>query len=170
MTGFPNFELVPADGADLSPDEELAALGDPGEFLDTTDDVDESVLPLGRTWARNWDDPASLSGTPVVVSGVQSVIAIADLALRVRRGQHPVLDEDFGMDRPEALIGRTDDAELRAIYLRDVEETLLACHDRITAISNVLFLHDADDEIGYVDVTIEIDGEQEVTLAGVPLA
>lgn len=164
---FPDFELIPAEADELSPDEELANLTNPDDVadLDTVDDT----MPIGTNWLLD-TDTGWFGGAPLVVTGVDSVVQVAQVALRTPRGQHVIFDDEFGMDHPEALIGHVDEAERRALYMRDISETLLACHDRITGVGGFDFLHDEDDEIAFVNLTIEIDGEEETRLEGVPLS
>lgn len=165
MAEFPDFELIPADTEVLSPDDELDDLVDPAAFLDL---VEDDTVPIGTSWYRDYDNGV-LSGAPQRVVGTQSVVQIAQVALRTPRGVYPIFDDEFGMDHPDAMIGQVDDPEIRAHYERDVQETLLACHDRITAVGNITFNHDPDSEIGYLTVEVEIDREETVVIEGVPL-
>lgn len=162
---FPDFELVPPDPENLSADDELADLTDPSAFPENV--VDDTV-PIGTSWYRDYDNDV-MPGAPQIVRGTDSVVQVAQVALRTPRGRFPIFDDEFGMDVPEAMIGRVDDPEIRSHYIRDVQETLLACHDRITGIGEVTFEHDDDSEIGYLSVEIEIDRDETVTIEGVPL-
>jgi hypothetical protein len=157
---FTDFELIPA-GADALLDEEdipaTTALEDP---------------PIGRSWLIDFDETSPTYGqfTGDPAHGNDAVVMVAQVAMRSRRGWHPVFDDEFGLDDPEIMLGEPiDDTEKRAFHARDISETLLACHDRITSVGDFLFLTDADDEIVYVDLTIEIDGDDEVRLEGLPL-
>lgn len=161
---FPDFELVPSEAEDLSPDDELADLVDPGVIPDVADD---ETMPIGRSWWRDYS--TELTGFSQLTEGVQSVVMVASVALRTQRGTSIIFDDDFGMSHPESMIGQVDDPEIRSHYIRDVTETLLSCHDRITAVSNINFDYDNDEEVGYLSVDIEIDGEETATLDEVPL-
>lgn len=162
---FPDFELIPAGAEDLTADEELADLVDPTA---APEQLEDDSVPIGRTWFRDYDNEI-YSGSPQVVTGTQAVAQIAQVALRTQRGSSIIFDEDFGMDHPESMIGQVDDPEIRAHYIRDVEETLLSCHDHITAVSNVVFRHDEDEEVGYLDVEAEVNGDETILLEGIAL-
>lgn len=158
---FPAFELIPAEPAAATPDEELAELD-----IEVDDSADPA--PIGYSWQLDFDT-GQFARTPLIVRGEDAVVMVAQVALRTRRGMHPIFDDDFGMEDPDSMLGFVDEAERRATYVRDTTETLLACHERITDVSDFTFLRDADDEIAYVDLTIEIDGDDEIRLEGVPL-
>lgn len=164
MEEFPALELLPADTDVFSLDEELAELADPEDVPDF--DVEEETLPVGRTWFIDLETGTG-GPSPAVLRGNDAVVMLAQIALRTRRGEHVIFDDEFGMDDPEGMLGFADEAERRALYERDVSETLLACHDRITNVSDFLFIRDPDEEEIYVDLSIEIDGDEEVRLEGV---
>jgi hypothetical protein len=164
---YPDFELLPAGEEDFTPDEELASLTDP-DSLPESIDTDTETLPLGRSWL--WDfDARRMGARPQPVHGVMAVVMVAQVALRVRRGYHYWIPGDLGMDDPDVLIGQVEDSELIATYQQDMREALLSCHDRITDVTDFVFTHDDDEEVAYVDLTIEIDGDEDVRLEGVPL-
>jgi Protein of unknown function (DUF2634) len=165
---FPEFQLLPASADVLTADEELAAIQDPeAQPLPVSSEQDDT-LPIGRS---RWFDFATgrSGGSPRWARDAEAVIMVAQAALRTKRGEHSMLPDDFGMDEPDALIGHTYDAERVAAYEEDIEETLLACHDRITGVGNFMFLRDLDEEIAYVDLDIVIDGDNTIRLEGVPL-
>lgn len=161
---FPTFILIPAEEDEFTPDEELAEVFDPDDIPEREEEQDS--LPIGRNLLFN---PDTGQFTNTWTTGDNAVVQIAQIALRVKRGEHIMFDDDFGMTDPDALIGYTDDVERRAAYQRDVTETLLACHERITAVGNFLFLIDPTSEVAEVDLSIEIDGDSEIRLEGVPL-
>lgn len=167
-TDFGAFELIPAGADELTPDEELAGLVDPDAIPFAEVDTADETSPIGKTWLFDFDNN-TFGTTAQPVDGITSVIMVAQVALRTQRLQHEILPDDFGMDDPDALIGKMDDPELRAYFMRDVEDTLIAAHDRITGVGDFLFLRDPDDEISYMDATVEIDGEINVRLEGIPL-
>ncbi len=161
---FPTFELIPAEDDEFTPDDELAEFLDPDDIPEREEE--QVTLPIGRNLVF---DPNTGQLTDTWVTGDLSVVQIAQIALRVKRGIHGMFDNDFGMTDPDALIGYTDDIERRAAYQRDVSETLLSSHERITAVGDFLFLTDPLSEIAEVDLSIEIDGDNEIRLEGVPL-
>jgi hypothetical protein len=167
QTFFDEFELIPAEADDFTPDEELADLVAPDDVEDV--ESGEEAIPLGRTWQMNYDT-GTMGARPLPIGGYQSVVMIAQLALRTKRGLHEIFDDDFGLDRPDVQLGQVDTAEYRALMQRDVVETLLTCHERITRVGDFLFTYNPDDEVMYVDLSIEIDGEEDIRLEGVPLA
>lgn len=164
---FPTFELIPADTTELALDDELANLVDPLDIPEAELD-DFEIGPLGRTWFWDLDDPTA-HGQSVPVSGIQSVAMIAQVALHVPRGQYVIFPPDFGMEDPEALIGYPNDTERRASYIADIRETLMACHERISSVENIEFLYGDDEEVAYLNLTLEIDGEVDLRLEGLPL-
>lgn len=164
---YPDFELLPAGEEDFTPDEELATLVDPDDLQDAVT-PEEDALPLGRSWL--WDfDAGRMGSRPQSVRGVMSVVMVAQMALRIRRGFHYWIPGDLGMDDPDVLVGQVEDAELIATYQQDIRDTLMTCHDRITDVGGFVFTHNADEEVAYVDLNIEIDGDESVRLEGVPL-
>lgn len=168
-TDFDSIELIPAEDEDvLTPDEELAALIDPDDIPFVEVDSSDDTAPIGRTWLYNFEDDG-FGTTAQPVSDITPIVMVAQVALRTKRLQHEIFPDDFGMEDPDVMIGRMDDPELRAFYMHDVEDTLLAAHDRITGVGDFLWLRDEDDEIAYMDATLEIDGDINVRLEGVPL-
>lgn len=160
-TDFTDFELLPDDAAQLTPTEELAFLVDPDDLpLVPTDD--EEGLPFGRTVWMDFD-----SGVLVEdrwVDGANSVVMIAQMALRTIRGSSPYLPDWFGRNGPDPHLGHVDNAELRAIHQADIHETLMTCHDRITDVDNFRWTYDVHDTIIEFAADVEIDGEDVITL------
>lgn len=164
---FPTFELIPGGTDDFPPDEELASFEDPDAIPSL--DAEPDVLPTGYTWQLN-PETGQFARTPLRVEGTDAVVAVAQVAVRTARYRHPSLfPDDFGRENMYAGIGRVDDAESRAERERDLRETLLACHERITAVTNFLFFKDPDEEIAVTECDIEIDGDTVVRLEGVPV-
>lgn len=161
---FPNFELIPAEADEFTPDEELAEVFDPDEVPEREEEAD--ALPIGRNLIF---DPDTGQFTDTWATGDAAVVQVLQIALRVQRGVHVMFDDDFGMTEPDALIGYPDDIERRSAYQRDIQETCLAAHERVTAVGNFLFLSDPISEEAEVDLSIEIDGSDEVRLEGIPL-
>lgn len=161
---FPTFTLIPAEADDFTPDDELAEVFDPDDIPEREEEQDG--LPIGRNLVFN-----AVTGqfTSTWATGDNAVVQVAQIALRVKRGEHTMFDDEFGMTDPDSLVGWPDDIERRSAHQRDVSETLLACHERITAVGDFLFLHDPTTEEAEVDLSIEIDGESEIRLEGVPL-
>lgn len=157
---FPDLELIPAD-EDLSVDEELAGLVDPDD-LDLAFVEDDEAQPFGKSiWLDVDNDPAR---PPLVVHGVDSFIVWATVALRTQMGAWPIFPDDFGMEDPRRLIGYPDDVERRAEYMRDVRETLMQ-YDRVTNVGGFVWrLLDDTGEVGGYDVTVELDGDEEINL------
>lgn len=166
---FPDFELIPVGGEPTDIDEELADLIDPDDVADVERNQNADELPIGRSPLVNWDTQRGMAGrNPLWVRDLQPVVLVAQVAIRYKRGTKRLFDREFGMNNPDAMIGFNDDPERRAEYEKDVIETLLACHDRITAVGNFVYTRDPTDELLYVDLEIEIDGEEEVLLERIP--
>lgn len=169
---FPDLDLLPPDADDFTFNDEA----DEVEGFDQLADLEDGdeVLPVGRSWAWIVDDQTgnlTMGRRPTEVEGNMAVIQVAQIALRTRRGASPLFPEYFGMDNPDRLFGHIpDDAERRAVYIRDAKECLMTCHERITDVDDFIFLEDPTDaQRLYVDIEIEIDGEEQVTLETVPV-
>ena len=169
---FTDFELVPADTEDTTPDEELEAaiaLLDPDVVPDVLEEEEE--IPLGKTWMLDHETGQLVSHghTPVVTRGIGSVIEWCQIVLRIARYEWPIFPDNLGMTEPDRLIGFIDEAERRAQYVADVTDTLLE-HDRITEITDFEFLLDPEDpEVMLMSAKLLIDGEVEADLEEIPL-
>lgn len=165
---WPEFELVPDDGEDLTVDEELEQFVDPDVLPEVEENLEANAEPIGR--GLLFDNGTGIFGANALwTHGITSVVQIAAIALRTKRGEHLIFSDQFGMDEPEALIGYMDDAHRVAIYERDVTDTLLSCHERITNITNFEYVNEANQDTAYVNVTIEIDGDDQAIIEQIPL-
>lgn len=164
-TDFGDFELIPASVDVLSPDEELAEFVDPDELAEVETDVDPQKLPIGRN--LSWDPISGQFGD--WVSGVDSVVACAHIAFVVPLGQYEMFPPEIGREDPEEGIGQPDDAEIRALITQATRECLLSAHDRITDVRDHTFYRNADDEIAFEDVTVEVDGSSETRMENLAL-
>lgn len=159
QTTWPDFELVPADD-DLTPDEELALLSDPDDFVLAPDQEDQP-LPFGKSiWIDLDDRPGH---PPTVVHGIDSFVVWATVALKTKMGTWEIFPDDFGMEDPDRLVGHPDDTERRAEYMRDVRQTLRQ-YDRVTNVGNFQWELDDTGEVVEVSIEVELDGDELVLL------
>jgi hypothetical protein len=148
------FELLPADGADITADEELeAALGnipDPDE--------DEVELPLGRGWAFDFEQNEFIrSGTDVLgVSAFDNLRMWIEKTLRTARYAHPIYSDDYGMETPWDLIGRQVTPDVLGRYSAAVSDALQV-HDRISKVKDFTFTYETDDDALFVGFTVVVD-------------
>jgi hypothetical protein len=155
------FELLPADGPEVSPDEELAAAiadTDPATTI-------QPPQPLGRGWAF---DPArgqfiTYGSEPVRVSGEGELREWIDKALHTARFAHPIYSDQFGIDTVE-LIGRTPTADLVASHIQAIKDALLA-HDRITDVKDFKVSADpSTDYLAFAFTVVLDEGPESTTI------
>lgn len=156
----PRGELLPADGPDILPDDELAAA------LDVRTAAEDSGVPLpfGRGWAFDFaaGDFVAHGASPARVGGIDQLKVWAEKALRTSRYAHPIYGDSFGVDDID-LIGRPLDQDLVGQYERAVIEALLV-HDRISEVKDFAYTGSSDSEVLEVSFTIVVDEGDEIAV------
>lgn len=151
MSALGGGELLPADGPDILPDDELAAA------LEARDaaQVAGTPLPFGRGWAFDFQrgDLMMHGASPARVSGIDQLKVWAEKALRTSRFAHPIYGDSFGIDDVD-LIGRPLSSDLVGAYELAVTQALTA-HDRISDVKD--FSYTANGEVLEVNFTIVVD-------------
>lgn len=163
-----DFELLPSDSGVLTPDEEIAALVFPNDLMPPAPDTPQS---WGSTWLFDFQDATLVryGGSPVRVTGLDAAVMCCHTALRIKRFESPLFSDDAGMEEPDRLIGHSDIQERKAQYMRDVHDTLLAAHERVSDVTNFRFDWDTDDTVAYMDADVLFDNGEIRRLEGVAL-
>lgn len=134
-----DFTLVPADEAEITPDEDVAAAVD--SALNAQDPellVDELPEPLGQSWL--WDPEKGRfvrdGLAPRVVTGLDALRVWCLVAVYSARYAHEVFTPAFGIDDPDSVVGVAADLTAAANAYGDSLREALLVHDRITAVDN----------------------------------
>jgi hypothetical protein len=159
---FSDFELIPDDALNLTPEEEASAYVDPDAFVPAVDE--EAGIPFGRTIWMDWD--RSQLREDFWVAGVDSVVQVCQLALNVVRGTSLILPDWFGRSNPKDLEGEVDSTELRVLHATDIRDTLLGCHDRVTDVRDFRWTYDPSETVIGFEADVEIDGEVATLVGG----
>lgn len=151
--------LLPADGPDVTPDDELAAALD-ALAVDTGD----APKPLGRGWAFDFSagDFVFHGQGPARVDGTDELRVWCEKALRTARLAHAVYSDDFGSDVVE-LIGAQPTPELIGEYQQAIEDALLV-HDRVSAVQDFAFTTSPDTDYVLGSFTVVTDEGDEIPL------
>lgn len=166
------WELLPDDEIDIDPDTELE---DAFRIEPDSSEIDQAIvppkpLPLGRSW---FFDPVdgrfvTMGGSPAETSGVTTVKAWIVCLLHTMRGAHPMLDPDYGIENPFAMIGRPEAEISNQQYQNEVTEALLK-DDRIAAVSAFTFEHDPTTDYTMVRFSVQVRHADDEIPIGVPL-
>ena len=159
------FELVPQDDEELSPEEDLAAAAeaaveDPFELEDLT----EAPVPLGRTWAFDFERGRFLryGGSPAAVTRESALTVWLLAAAYTAVGAHPIFPEEFGLERPYDPVGELDVTEAKS----DLEERLREAwtqHDRVSDVVDLEVSFSPADDVFYIDtVSVILDEDDRV--------
>jgi hypothetical protein len=155
------FELLPEDTLVLDPDDELAAViaADDDDSLILEAEPNAGPRPYGKSllfdvhsgsFVRHGDSPAR-------IAGLDSMKMIVHIALHVARGAHASLPDEFGMDEPHRFIGRMIEPEEFGSYQQDIEETVLAAHERVSSLDEFWFRYEDDGDRLLVDFSVYTD-------------
>jgi hypothetical protein len=153
----PQGELLPADGPDILPDDELAAALDARAAVVASG----TPMPFGRGWAFDFTagDFVPHGQAPARVSGIDQLKVWAEKCLRTARYAHPVYGDDYGVDDVD-LIGRPLTSDLIGMYQLSVEAALLR-HDRISDVKDFAYTAEPGSDVLEVTFTIVVDeGDQ----------
>src|SRR3954468_15463013 len=101
-TDFTDFELIPDEALNLTPEEQADAYEYPDGLAA---DDEEQTLPFGRTGYMDWSTGRM---TGIWVSGVASVVQVCQGALNTVRGTSPILPDWFGLSGPSPVLGNVD--------------------------------------------------------------
>lgn len=158
---FTDFELIPDEALNLTPEEEASAFEAPdSSFTDAPDDA----LPFGRTVWMDWD--RGELNPDQWVSGADAAVQVMQVALNVVRGTCPLLPDWFGVSGQSPLVGNVDTNEARVLHSTDARDTLLSAHERVTDVSGFAWERsDTGDVIGF-NADVEIDGEVTTLVGG----
>lgn len=151
---FPDFQLIPDEALNLSPDDEAATFEDPDDAV--PEPAESERAPFGRSVYIDWD--AGVSYSSQWVSGPDAVVQVLQCALNTVRGTSLLLPDWFGRSG-EHLAGRTDSADRRALHEADIRDTLLSAHERVTDVPAFRWQRDASEEWIFFEADVEIDGE-----------
>lgn len=159
---FPDFQLIPDTGPDLTPADEAALFTDPDDVAPTFSDNPE-VFPYGRTIWMDWS--TGQLNQNQWVSGPDAAVQVAQVALNTVRGTSILLPPSFGRDEPKGMLGEVDSTFVRVLHSSDIRDTLLSCHERITAVNDFRWTYDPDQTCIGFEADVEMDGDV-ITLVG----
>lgn len=157
-----DFVLLPADGPDILPDDELAAA------LDARDaaNANQEPQPYGRGWAFDFTgtrDFVKHGQGPARARGIENLKVWIEKTLRTARFAHVIYGDDYGIDTVE-LIGRPLSPELVGQYGTAVTAALLV-HDRISSVEDFAFSADPGTDLLEVTFTVVVDeGDESLTI------
>jgi hypothetical protein len=168
-------ETLPTDDEGYSPleagveppdaDEELALEDELAGSDDALIVEQEPPAPLGRTPAIDFVERTfvpSLAGGPLMLYGLDTLGQWVEKCLRTRRGAHPAVHPDFGVDiTPSDLMdgGPADPAELAEA--EDDWTRALLVHPRISEVDEWDFDIDPDDDAVYVTFRVVPEGDSD---------
>lgn len=157
------FDLLPADGPDVTTDELLAqALGV------LTDPIveDTTPQPLGRGWAFDWATGQfhRHNNQPVSVFGIDNLTVWIEKTLRTARLAHLIYSDNYGIEYVE-IVGHTFEAATAGLYANAVSDALTV-HDRIASVKDFRFSYDpdVDDEALQCSFTVVLDAGSALTV------
>jgi len=160
---FEDLEFLPDEADELSPEDEAAAFSDPDDIpLPPTTEEDDETLPFGRTVFMDFENKIIYPDR--WITGADAVVQILQMALHSTRGAHLVFPDWFGRTAPDELLGYVDETERRALYAADIKETLIAAHERVTDVTDIVWTVDESGTAIDFEATVEIDGAEILTV------
>lgn len=180
METFPDaeagFELVPPEDEEFTPEEDLdaaeaAALEDP--FV--VDEVGDAAVPYGRSWAFDFQARRMIrrGGSPAEVRGEAALHVWMLTCIHTQVGAHPILPDDFGVERPRYPVGEVDAREAVTDWEVKLREALTV-HDRISDVTDFEATYDPAEGVLYIQDFAVVTDEGDrlrfgpLTLATVP--
>lgn len=165
-TGFDTgADLLPADGPDILPDDELAAaLGNLRIAASNT------VVSIGRGWAFDYQVGEFImrGQSPAEVSDVGQLRMWIEKTVRTARFAHPIYSDAYGMDLVE-LVGNQVTPDRIGQYATALTDALTV-HDRISGVTDFKFTADPSSDLLLVGFTVVVDeGDDTITVEAVPL-
>lgn len=161
-------ELIPADDAEVTADEELAvavesALAPEFEPIPTA-----QPTPLGSTWLFDFEAGRFVmrGADAARVTGAEALAVWCQTAIHTARYAHGIFSDQFGMERAGDPIGEAHVAPL----IRDYEDRLrraLTVHERIADVTD--FEADYDPATGILTIhqfDVVLDDETVYTIEG----
>jgi hypothetical protein len=164
-------ELLPADDDAVSPADALKAAAASAVDEPTGEVVPEPPQPLGMSWAFDWDRGRFIrqGNAPAEVRGLDALREWCLMTVNSARFAHTVFSDEFGVDRPDDLIGELDVDEMVSDFEERIREALLV-HDRIAGVED--FEADWDPETGILTISefdVLTDDDMPLDLSGVQL-
>jgi hypothetical protein len=161
-----DFQLLPADGRDLTADEQLASV------LRTPSleaDAQTEVLPLGRSWAFDFQAGQFVRHglAPAEVHDVEALRVWIEATLRTARFAHPIFSDQYGLE-DVGLVGTNPDPATIGLYADSIR-TALEVHDRITSVRDFKFTRDANEDSLFVEFTVVVDTGDLLTIDAINL-
>lgn len=131
------FELLPADDAQITAEEDLAAAVQSALAPDFPDVPGTTPEPLGGTWLFDFQTGRSvkLGASEIRVTGLEAVRIWCLMVLHSARYAHAIFDDAFGMEDPEGVVGETSVTEAIRTFQGYIEQALTQ-HDRVQAVDN----------------------------------
>lgn len=165
-------ELLPADDDAVDPTTALEAAVASSVDDPTAEVVEDPPEPFGMSWAFDWSTGRFIrqGDSPAEVRDHDALREWCLAAAHCARFAHAVFSDDFGMERPDDIIGELEVAELISDYEQRLREALLV-HDRVAGVEN--FDADWDPATGILTINsfdVLTDEEDDtLSLAGLQL-
>ncbi len=166
-----DFELLPVEDFEVLPEDQLADVEATFDVDDEIEVVDDPVEPYGRSWLYDHINREFVfyGKSPATTNELDTLEQWIKHMLWTMRMAHAIFSDDFGMDDPYRLIGKSARTDLWQAYETDLTEALLV-HDRITEVVSVDLSVDPEDaEMVLVSVVIYTDNEDTVTVEDLPI-
>jgi hypothetical protein len=147
-----DLELLPADDEGLSAEDDLAAAEASALEEEPPEGVPDPVEPFGRTWSFDYAlGRFQRDGlAPREVRGRDALAEWCYAAMQTAQLTHPIFSANFGMERPDSVIGEAADVMEETTDWAARLEDALTVHDRVTSVEN--FDGDYDPDAGVVRV------------------
>jgi hypothetical protein len=161
-----DFELLPADDAELTVDEALDAALDE---RDDSFDEDDTQRPIGYGWAFDFATGQLVRHglAPAVVTGESQIRMWIEKTLRTARFAHGIYSDNYGVDFPEDLIGQPFNSLLAGQLSTAIEDALLV-HDRIRQVKDFTFTGGPESDLLEISFTVLVD-EDELNIDNIPI-
>ena len=164
------FSMIPPQSAS-TPDDDLAAAVAGAVAVPTSvrPVSPPTPLPIGTSWEFDFELGQFVhSGmAPQTAAGLFGALEQWCLmAIHSARYASVVFSDDFGMEMPDAPIGRLPSAETLADWRQNLTEALLV-HDRVTSVENIDLAWDPSGSVLVVNsLTVVTDEAATVTIQG----
>lgn len=170
---FNDFSLIPPDDPQSSPQEDIDAAAEGAlAIADSVQPIEpDPVAPLGRSWRFDWRSGQFVrtGQSPAEVEGLDALAQWCEMAIHTARYSSPICSDDFGMEKPDSLIGSLVDDEALADWRAALVDALLV-HDRVTSVENIDLQWDPTVGVLYVlSLDVITDEDQTVTVSDVTL-
>lgn len=161
-----DFTLLPADDAEVTPEEDVAAAVASALNAQAPEELAPvGTEPYGRSWAFDFARGRFVrdGNAPRVTTGLDTLRLWCLTALVSARYAHGVFTPEFGMEEPEGTIGVAGNLrEVASDYGAHLQDALLV-HDRVASVDEYEWAFDA--AAGALIVSFIVVTDEDETLA-----